>query len=154
MLVHVVDDHHLEIGLGQRARLGRQHRLVFVVIGLGRVAVQRDMPAAIGAGGQAAGDAVDGEGDIVVIGVLELAAQMVEGLNAGEGPIGLDQRQRLEEIGDLGLQAFRLLALGVPRKRVGCLAKFAPAVGAKLDGRIVVAHGLHRGSPFVTADDP
>ncbi len=97
MFVDVVDDHHLEIGLGQGPRLRRQHRLVFVVVGFSSVPVQRDVAAAIGAGGQTAGDAVDDESDIIVVAMLELPPDMIECLNSGEGPVRLDQGERIEE---------------------------------------------------------
>ena len=51
LFIHIVDDQHFEIGFRQRPRLGRQHRLVVMLVLIQTVAFQRDGAAAIGAGG-------------------------------------------------------------------------------------------------------
>jgi len=93
LFAHVIDNQYLEVGLGQRARLWRQHGLVVRLIRVDAVALQRDRTAAVGTGGQRAGDTANRKGQISIAAMIELAAHVVESRHAGEGPIGFNQRQ-------------------------------------------------------------
>ena len=145
MLAHLVNQQHLEIGPGQRARLDRQGRLVLDLLGVAVVAGKRDGAASIGAGGQRTNHAPDREGQILPAPVVELAAHVVEGGQAREGPVHLDRGQRLEQL--LGAPG-QLRRTGVlrpeMREPVDGLAQRAPAVGSELDGTVVVADRMRR----------
>ena len=61
LIVHIIDNQHFEIGLGQGACFGRQHRFVVMLIVINAVTLQGDRPSPVRASGQGAGDAIDGK---------------------------------------------------------------------------------------------
>ena len=144
MLVHVIDDQHLEVGLGHRARLGREHRLVVLLVLFGAVLVDRNVPPPIGARGERPQCAMHRKCKLLVMAGGILAAHVVEGLHPRKRPVGLDHLQRgpkhLDALFQRGHLPFRAaLSEGIRR-----FAQGRPAVRPQLDRGIVFVHRLHR----------
>ena len=144
LVIHVIDDQHLEIRLGQRPRFGGQHGLVVMFVMIDAVAFQRDGATAIGPRCQRPRYAVYRKGHIVNAVVVQHPLQVFERRHAGKGPIGFDQRQGFKQryaFGAQGVGFFRCGSAGEPACR---FTQRAPSVGPQLNCRRIIVHRMHQ----------
>ena len=144
LVVHIIDDQHLEIRFGQRPRLGREHRLVVMLVVIDAVAFQRDGATAIGPCCQRPRDAVHRKGHVVKAVVIQHPLQVFERRHARKGPIGFDQRQGVKQRSAFAAQGFDFLGCGGAGQAARRFTQRAPSVGPQLNCRRIIVHRMHQ----------